>query len=233
MNSYEEYLAYIQSDEFDARTEHGKAVFYSGVLPESQIGNRKLAERFCADSGSCLIGNTIGGKWLQEITDRDINLSDKQTDSLWSAVSKKYAEQAVGDITAFVYGAEEKRIFYSAELPALLKNENITSINSVPRAELSDWYNNQKDPEITPELAMREIFREIADPLQIEQTVMKIYERNLPEQTQATQSQPEQPQASESPKQALATLQEREQPGPEQTQLKQEPVQPVQQPEPE
>lgn len=233
MPSYEEYLAHIQSEQFDVRTEPGQAVYYSGILPESQRRNRELAERFCVNIGFSHIGNTIGGKALTEYIAHDKSLSNSQRESLWAVASKRYAEQAVGDITAFVNGAEEHRVFYSVELPALLRNENVTSINSVPRAELLDLYNTQKNPELTPELAMREIFREIADPLQIEQTVMQIYERNLPEQTQTMQPQPEQPQTLESTEQALATLQERKQPEPEQTQLKQEPVQPVEQPEPE
>lgn len=52
-------------------------------------------------------------------------------DSLWDDISRSFAESASGEVIAVVPKADPYRVFAQTELPALLANENVTSINGV------------------------------------------------------------------------------------------------------
>lgn len=59
---------------------------------------------------------------------------------LWDAVSLGFAENAHGHIVTVTPWADHERIFVRTELPALLKNERVETINGHPRAEFVEAF---------------------------------------------------------------------------------------------
>ena len=55
----------------------------------------------------------------------------------WNDASRRYAANAHGNVDTYVVGAEQNRTFRRYELPELLKNEKVTSINGVDRKALA------------------------------------------------------------------------------------------------
>lgn len=61
---------------------------------------------------------------------------------LWDAVSLGFAENAHGHIVTVTPWADNERIFVRTELPALLKNERVETINGHPREEFVEAFND-------------------------------------------------------------------------------------------
>ncbi|WP_346747226.1 calcium-binding protein, partial [uncultured Campylobacter sp.] len=61
----------------------------------------------------------------------------------WDTVSKRFAAATKGEVVTIIGdGAKVERTFYQTELPELLKNENITKINGMDKAELVSKLNS-------------------------------------------------------------------------------------------
>lgn len=56
--------------------------------------------------------------------------------SIWNTISEVYARDTKGDVLALVPFADDNRIWAQTELPTLLDNPNVTSINGIPIDEL-------------------------------------------------------------------------------------------------
>ena len=63
-------------------------------------------------------------------------------DGLWDIASKNLAQNASGDIVTISATAESNSVFKQTELPTLLNNSKITSIDGIPIAELKAVFNN-------------------------------------------------------------------------------------------
>jgi hypothetical protein len=57
------------------------------------------------------------------------DVSRDKAGGLWGNISSNFASQAKGKVTAIVNDPGPTSIFLSKELPALLKNPNVTEIN--------------------------------------------------------------------------------------------------------
>jgi RHS repeat-associated protein len=120
-------------DEHTFATDKDKAVFYSGK-DHSGTKNHDRALADVSRRQAQPIDVLDGGKALN-----DENLYSKfnplyaEADIYWSQASEKYAKGASGDIIAHVNGAKSDRVFATIELPILLDNEKVTTINGVPR----------------------------------------------------------------------------------------------------
>ncbi len=115
----------------DFSTPPGKSVFYSGK------GNRERALA-SVEQGGRPIDATPGGAALnEENLYGEFSPLRGEADKIWSRASTRYAESASGDVTAYVRGASPDRVFGSTELPVLLKNQQVTSINGIPRDRLA------------------------------------------------------------------------------------------------
>lgn len=60
------------------------------------------------------------------------------TTSIWDEVSKRYVNEASGNFRIIATDVSELSIFYQSELPELLKNPNVTSIEGIPREVLNN-----------------------------------------------------------------------------------------------
>lgn len=108
-------------DKLDVSTPRNGAVFYSGP------GNRAKATAFANESGKYTLEMTKGGKYLDSL-----NLYNKfpknQADEVWRKMSRRYAQNASGNVYGFVNGADKTGIFEMIEYPTLQQNPNITNI---------------------------------------------------------------------------------------------------------
>ena len=91
----------VLADKLDVTTGISKSVFYSGA------GNRKLAEQFAIAEDKMTLEMTPGGKFLDDLKlfEQGSPLKPEQATKVWSRLSRRYAEQAAGDVFCFVSGA--------------------------------------------------------------------------------------------------------------------------------
>ena len=101
--------------------------------------NHKFATQDCqADPQLYLITDTEAGRVLDlmKTVDGFQGLSEAQVKEIWEAASQRFAENAQGDVQTNVIDARQGWVFRHVELPALLVNEAVTSINGIPIDQL-------------------------------------------------------------------------------------------------
>jgi hypothetical protein len=114
-----------QAESLDVSTSPNTAVFYSGDFQ----ANRIRAEVFARETNRFTLEMTPGGSYLDN--QHIFNLFSERPDlavSVWSKLSARFAQQASGEVNAFVYNSHIKSIFNSIELPILKNNSNIENI---------------------------------------------------------------------------------------------------------
>ncbi|MEZ4529384.1 MAG: hypothetical protein R2855_00015, partial [Thermomicrobiales bacterium] len=68
-----------------------------------------------------------------------------ETDGPWADVSRRFAQATVGDVRVVAPEGDVSRILAQTELPALLDNPSVTSIDGVPRIQLIEYANRHGD----------------------------------------------------------------------------------------
>ncbi|MEA5412648.1 calcium-binding protein, partial [Synechococcus sp. BA-120 BA3] len=69
---------------------------------------------------------------LQSFMDGEIIDGVRVNNGVWDKVSARYLEDAVGEVVTFTGGASLSRVFYQTELPLILSNPKVTSIDGIP-----------------------------------------------------------------------------------------------------
>lgn len=115
----------------DVSTSKDCLVLYSvSFLPTKE--NRDKAFAYVAShKGAEMIEHTACGAKLIEmgLGSSGICLSEDEVADIWKEASRRMIAKASGNITVFVDGADARSVFRSVELPAILQNPNINSIN--------------------------------------------------------------------------------------------------------
>ena len=115
-------------------------VLYSiSFLPT--IENKIKAFRYIDDHPSAMtIEKTECGRALLELgLDFDI-LPDEDkaiAAEIWAIASKRFIQAASGNIIAFVKNADKRSVFRSTELPQILQNSAIKTINGIDKFEFT------------------------------------------------------------------------------------------------
>lgn len=79
-------------------------------------------------------------------TPKDIRaIAQGQFDIVMGFVSAAFIFSCKGNVDTLVCGASPQKVFYMFELPALMANEKITSINNVPKDRFLKVYNSGKE----------------------------------------------------------------------------------------
>jgi len=127
----EHYLEATKAQDFS--TPKDATGFYSGADGQNHIDAREFADR----TGTMLIEDTPGGKWL---TEQDLynKLSREQARQIWDQASAQYAQQATGDINLFVDGANPEGTYSTVEKPILEQNEQIENTTYWQASENGD-----------------------------------------------------------------------------------------------
>ena len=120
----------------DVSTPPDSAVLYSvSFLPTRENKDRAFAY-LRQTPGAMMIDQTPCGKRLVELglDSGDLSAEDKlKAAEIWKIASKRFIENARGNVTAFVKNADPRSVFRSKELPEIMKNQNISSINGMPK----------------------------------------------------------------------------------------------------
>jgi hypothetical protein len=112
-------------DTLDVSSKPNTAIFYSGR------GGREAAENYAKAGNLTVLENTPGGKYLDDLKLFDGTVKDVDPDAamdIWGKISTRYAEQASGSVTALINNPRPNSVFLTQELPALLKNGNVTEL---------------------------------------------------------------------------------------------------------
>ena len=110
--------AFRIAQDYDVSTPKDSAVLYSVSYLPSKENRDNAVEYVRRHPGKMMIEHTDCGAKLVEL-----GLSSR------AIASKRFIEAATGDVTAFVKGADPRGVFRKQELPSMLENTNITSIN--------------------------------------------------------------------------------------------------------
>lgn len=124
----------------DVTTPRDSVVLYSvSFLPTKENKDRAFAY-VCKTPEARMIDQTPCGKQLVELgfDAGDLTEEDKlKAAEIWKVASQRFIEAASGNVTAFVKGADPRSVFLSIELPEILKNPNISSINGMPKGSFT------------------------------------------------------------------------------------------------
>ncbi|MBQ7285254.1 MAG: hypothetical protein IJW72_03270 [Alphaproteobacteria bacterium] len=116
---------------FDVSTPKNGLVLYSvSFLPTKE--NRDKAFAFVKDNiGVKTIEDTPCGKKLVELgfASSDLPLTQDMIAEVWAIASDRMIKSAEGNVIAFVDGADSRSVFCRVELPNILKNDKIVTIN--------------------------------------------------------------------------------------------------------
>lgn len=69
---------------------------------------------------------------LRSFMDGDRVGDGRINNGVWDKVSARYANDAAGEVVTFTGGALTNRVFYQTELPIILSNPKVTSIDGIP-----------------------------------------------------------------------------------------------------
>ena len=98
-------------------------------------GNTALVNKLAAlfpGSSDLTNPNSAASRFLDGSVDA---FGNRVPDGAWDNVSRRFAELAVGQVRVIAPQADAQRIFAQTELPALLANSNVTTIEGLSRAE--------------------------------------------------------------------------------------------------
>ena len=62
---------------------------------------------------------------------------------IWAIASERFIAAASGNITAFADNADPRSTFRRIELPNLLKNEKISTVNGINKFKYAERFNNK------------------------------------------------------------------------------------------
>ena len=70
----------------------------------------------------------------------DSGLTPDEIAEVWSIASKRFISEAKGSVTAFVNNADPRSVFCRMELPNILTNPKLTSINGIEKHEFAKMF---------------------------------------------------------------------------------------------
>lgn len=134
---YDNALAVAKT--YDVSTKPDSLVLYSiSFLPTKE--NKIQAFEFVkTHPGMVMLDHTPCGIKMMDmgLENGRCDLKEDEIAYLWKVASKRLLEGASGNITAFVKDADERSVFRSMELPTILANENIKTINGQDKFEFA------------------------------------------------------------------------------------------------
>lgn len=147
------YKVFLISEHFSVTSPKDRSIFYSGFDPDilrnptlPPLKNWQLANLLSGAAGFTRFEHTPGGRVLQ--SDYDSN-RDKFNESawkiIWSLGSAKFAYNVRGNVTAITNGAKLEGVFLETELPILMENKRVTSINCFPKQLLKEFAPHLRD----------------------------------------------------------------------------------------
>ncbi len=119
---------------YDVSSPENSVVLFS-ISYQPTTENRDKAIEFVKNNPQkMLIEHTECGAKLVELGFEGTNtLNCEDIKTIWAIASRRFINAAKGDITAFVDNAHPQSVFMSIELPNILNNDNIITINGIDK----------------------------------------------------------------------------------------------------
>lgn len=116
---------------YDVNTKPDSLVLYSVSYLPSKENKIQAFEYVKNHPGTLMLDHTpCGVKMINlGLENGRCNLKEDEIAYLWKVASKRLLEAASGNIIAFVKDADERSVFRSMELPTILANDKIKTIN--------------------------------------------------------------------------------------------------------
>lgn len=127
----ENFVRFI-AEKFLVKTPTNSLVLFS-VSYQPTLKNKQLAQYYVAENPRrrMRIDDTPCGKRLIELglENSSCGLDERTRGEIWDIVSNRLIAEASGNVTAFVDGADDRSTFIKVELPAILANNAIKTVN--------------------------------------------------------------------------------------------------------
>lgn len=134
---YDNALAVAKT--YDVSTKPDSLVLYSISFLPTKENKIQAFEYVKSHPGTVMLDHTPCGIKMMDmgLENGRCDLQEEEIAYLWKVASKRLLESASGNITAFVKNADERSVFRSMELPTILANENIKTINGQDKFEFA------------------------------------------------------------------------------------------------
>ena len=121
----------------DIGSSRDSVVLYSvSFLPSKENRHRALAY-LREHQGTIMIDDTDCGKKLaalgMDVSNFSTDTDRKIVAEIWKIASARFIQNASGNVTAFVDRADPRSVFRSLELPEILRNPDILTINGADK----------------------------------------------------------------------------------------------------
>ena len=122
------------AEEFSVQTDKDCAVLYSiSYLPSTQNRDNAYAYVKAHPNTKTLDDTPCGKELCKRGYAATMDIAPDELKKIWHIASLRFINQASGNITAFVEGADKRSTFCSTEAPAVLKNDKIKTINKTDK----------------------------------------------------------------------------------------------------
>ena len=126
---------------YDVSSKEDSVVVYSISFQNNSLNRDKAFDFITKNPDKMLIEHTECGSKLVEMGfESVISLDHEDVMMIWAEASRRFIASAKGNITAFVDNAHPQSTFRSVELPNILKNENIKTINGLDKYKFADRF---------------------------------------------------------------------------------------------
>lgn len=126
--------AYDIAQKADVTSARDGVVLYSVSYLPNKDNKIKALEYIKIHKNCATLDDTECGKLLIKLgLETDFKAPQEELMKIWEIASERFIMAASGNVTAFVDNADPRSTFRKTELPCLLKNDNITSINGIDK----------------------------------------------------------------------------------------------------
>ena len=127
---------------YDVSTQDNSLVLYSVTNLPTKANREKAFEYVANNAQAQMIEHTACGAMLVELgmASSQTILTEDEVADIWREASRRMINEASGNVTVFVDNADEKSVFLSTELPKILENDKIPTINGIDKFEFAKTY---------------------------------------------------------------------------------------------
>lgn len=119
---------------YDVSSKENSVVLYSISFQPTKQNRDKAFEYIKKNPGKIMIDHTdCGAKLIEMGLENASGLSADEVMTIWGEASRRFISAAKGNVTAFVDNADKRSVFRKVELPNILKNDRIKTINQIDK----------------------------------------------------------------------------------------------------
>ena len=125
----------------NVETQENCAVLYSISYLKSDENKRNAIAYVQKHEQCLLLDDTECGRQITDLNlDNDFKNPKDEIQKIWHVASKRFILAASGNLTAFVDKADPRSTFVSVELPLILQNERIKTINHIDKNDFAKQF---------------------------------------------------------------------------------------------